>query len=249
MASPVLSRNSNFEPRYTGFDGSPREMTREITVESVLQKSLVSFGVLLAAAVVSWVFVNPIFLLVGVFGGLVLGLVNSFKREPSPALILAYAGLEGLALGSLSHIFEDSYSNIVLQAVLGTFAVVAATLVLFRFANVRATARLNKIFMIAMVGYLLYLLLNAVLVWTGAVQDPFGLSGSVTIFGIPLGIVLGLFAVVLGAYSLITDFTFIENAVRNKVADKYGWTAAFGIMVTVVWLYVEILRLLAIARR
>jgi uncharacterized YccA/Bax inhibitor family protein len=86
-------------------------------------------------------------------------------------------------------------------------------------------------------------------VLTGLNTDPYGLRGSVTIFGIPLGIILGALAIVLAAYSLISDFTFVENAVQQRADQKYAWTAAFGIMVTMVWLYLEILRVIGLSRR
>jgi uncharacterized YccA/Bax inhibitor family protein len=247
MATPVLSRNPNFSnrPEYANFGGVNR-VSEPITVENTLQKTAFSFAVLLAAAALGWFAtpaLGPAVMVIGVLGGLVFGLINSFKREPSPVLILLYAGFEGLALGGISNFFERAYPGAVFQAVLGTLVVTGLTLALFTFAGIRASAKATKVFLIAMVGYLVFSLINGILVWTGANDDPYGLRGSVHIFGIPLGIVLGLFAVVLAAYSLVTDFTFIEQAV------KYGWTASFGIMVTIVWLYLEILRMIGLARR
>ena len=98
-----------------------------------------------------------------------------------------------------------------------------------------------------MVGYLVFSLLNMVLMMTGAVTDPWGVRG-VEFMGMPLGVIIGLLAVFLAAYSLVMDFEFIQNGVRNKVPRRYGWSAAFGLMVTLIWLYVEILRILAILR-
>jgi uncharacterized YccA/Bax inhibitor family protein len=215
----------------------------------VLNRSAISFGVLVAAAVVGWQV--PALLLPGLIVGFILAMVNSFKREPSPALILAYAAAEGATLGALSGLFESipKYAGIVPEAVIATFAVVGVVLALFRFAGVRATAKANRIFFAALLGYLLYSFVNLILMWTGVNSDPWGLNGSVHLFGVPLGIILGVFAVLLGSYSLVQDFTFVENAVQNRVDKKYAWTASFGIMVTVVWLYVEILRLLAQSRR
>lgn len=99
-----------------------------------------------------------------------------------------------------------------------------------------------------MVGYLAFSLINVVLMLTGANSDPWGLR-SQPIFGIPLGLILGVFVVLMAAYSLVLDFDFIQRGVNNKAPRKYGWTGAFGIMATVIWLYLEILRMLAIARR
>ena len=126
---------------------------------------------------------------------------------------------------------------------------VGTTLALFASGKIRASKKATKIFLIVIVAYMAFSLINLVLMVTGTVDDPWGLRGSVSIFGIPLGVILGLLAVLLGAYSLVLDFDFIQRGVRNRAPKKYGWTGAFAIMVTVVWLYLEILRLIAIARR
>jgi uncharacterized YccA/Bax inhibitor family protein len=99
-----------------------------------------------------------------------------------------------------------------------------------------------------MIGYLLFSVVNLVLMWTGVNSNPFGLRGSVEIFGIPLGLVLGVLVVIMAAYSLVLDFDYIKRGVANRLPREYGWSGAFGIMVTVVWLYLEILRMFAIAR-
>lgn len=251
MASPVFTRNSNFNPElqhnngFNAFNPSGSVMT----LENTLNKTVLSFTLLLVAAGLGWFF--PIVTLPAAIVALVLGLVNAFKKEPSPGLILAYAGAEGLMVGGFSSIMERMHSGIVSQAVIGTLCVVAVVLFLYKTGIVRASARATKIFLVAITGYLLFSLVNFGLMVTGAIQDPWGLRTSVTIPGtdIPLGIALGVFAVILGAYSLIMDFDFIENGVASRLPEKYGWTAAFGLMVTVVWLYIEILRLIAIARR
>jgi uncharacterized YccA/Bax inhibitor family protein len=105
-----------------------------------------------------------------------------------------------------------------------------------------------RFFMIAIIGYAVFSLINLVMMWTGAVQEPFGLRTSVEIFGIPLGVFIGLLAIGLAAFSLIMDFTSIEAGVQSGAPQRFSWTAAFGLTVTLVWLYVEIIRLLAILR-
>jgi uncharacterized YccA/Bax inhibitor family protein len=101
--------------------------------------------------------------------------------------------------------------------------------------------------MIAMVGYLVFSLLNLVLMWTGINSNPWGLLGA-EIAGIPLGLIIGVLVVIMAAYSLVLDFDSIQQGVRNGAPRKYGWLGGFGIMVTVVWLYIEILRIIAIVR-
>lgn len=188
---------------------------------------------------------------VGLIAGLVLGLVNAFKREPNRGLILAYAAAQGLAIGGFSAIIEFGMGleGIVFQALLATACVFAATLALYAFRIVRVTPKLTRFFFIVMIGYALFSLVNFVLMITGISPDPWGLrSVDVPILGLPFGVVLGALAVLLGAYSLMLDFNNVEIGVQRGVPAKYGWQAAFGITATIIWLYVEILRILAILR-
>ncbi|MFF1634433.1 Bax inhibitor-1/YccA family protein [Leifsonia sp. NPDC058248] len=220
--------------------------TDRMTVEDTVVKTAISFGILVVGAVIGWVV--PGIWIPAAIVGFVLALVNIFKRKPSPPLILAYAGVQGLFVGGISAYFEATWGGIVLQAVIATIVVVGVTLALFASGKIRASAKATKVFLIAMVGYLVFSLVNVVLVWTGATTSPFGLSGDVKIFGIPLGIVVGILVVIMAAYSLVLDFDAIQQGVKNRAPRVYGWTGAFGIMVTVIWLYLELLRIFAIAR-
>lgn len=188
---------------------------------------------------------------VGLGVGLVLGLVNAFKREPNRGLILGYAAAQGLAIGGLSAIIEFGMGldGIVFQALLATACVFAATLALYAFRIVRVTPKFTRFFFIILIGYGLFSLVNFGLMITGVSTDPWGLrSVEVPILGLPFGVVLGALAVLLGAYSLMLDFNNVEIGVQRGVPAKYGWQAAFGITATIIWLYVEILRMLAILR-
>ena len=188
---------------------------------------------------------------VGLGVGLVLGLVNAFKREPNRALILGYAAAQGLAIGGFSAIIEYGmgFDGIVFQALLATACVFAATLALYAFRIVRVTPKFTRFFFIILIGYGLFSLVNFVLMITGASPDPWGLrSVEVPILNMPFGVVIGALAVLLGAYSLMLDFNNVEIGVQRGVPAKYGWQAAFGITATIIWLYVEILRMLAILR-
>ena len=176
--------------------------------------------------------------LVGVIGGLVASLVNIFKKQPSPILVLAYAAFEGLFLGGLSGTMEFIYPGIAMQAVVGTLAVAATVLVLFRVGILRTSPRLNKIFMVAMVAYLLFGLVNI-----GYLL----LSGQSLRDGV-LGLVIGGLAVVMASYSLVMDFEDVQRSVEAGTPRKYAWRLGFGIAVTMVWLYVEVLRILMILR-
>jgi uncharacterized YccA/Bax inhibitor family protein len=228
--------------------------TDRMTVEDTIWKTVSLFVVLLATAAISW-FVTlqnvqsgtfPILLVAGSIVGLVLGLVNSFKRNPSAPLILAYAAAQGLFVGGISALFENMWHGVVIQAVLATLVVFAVTLALFASGKIRASARATKVFLIAMIGYAVFSLVNVVLMFTGVLgNNAFGLN-SATIFGIPLGLIIGIIAVLLAAYSLVLDFDFIKQGVANRAPRKLGWYGAFGLMVTLIWLYVEFLRLFAI---
>jgi uncharacterized YccA/Bax inhibitor family protein len=222
--------------------------TDRMTVEDTIVKTAISFAILLVGAVIGWVV--PALWIPAAIVGLVLAFVNIFKnrKKPSPALTLAYAGVQGIFIGGISVFYETAWSGVVLQAVIGTIVVVGVTLALFASGKIRASAKATKIFFIAMIGYLLFSFINVILIWTGANSDPWGLSGSVKIFGIPLGLVIGVLVVIMCAYSLVLDFDAIQQGVKNRAPRVFGWAGAFGIMVTVIWLYLELLRIFAIAR-
>ena len=216
-----------------------------MTYENTISKTVLLFLFVLGGAAVGWFI--PALMIPGVIVGLVLGLVNAFKKEPSPGLIIAYAVAQGLFLGGISGMLEASFPGIVTQAIIGTFSVFGVTFLLFRSGRVRTSPKMTKIVLVAMGGYLVFSLVNFGMMMFGATSNPWGLRG-VEVFGIPLGFVLGILAVLLASYSLVMDFEFVQNGVRNQVPEKWGWSAAFGITVTMVWLYLEILRLLAILR-
>lgn len=234
--------------------------TGRMTVEDTVMKTLALFGILVVTAVVGWIWSmagvsvanpNPSFAptLVGGLVGFVLAMVATFKKKPSVPVFIAYAAFEGLFVGGISAYFEFIFPGIVLQATLATLSVVGVTLALFASGKIRASARATKILMIAMVGYLVFALLNVGLMLFNApiAGGAFGLY-SMKVAGIPLGLIIGVFVVIMAAYSLVLDFDQIQRGVRNGAARVYGWVGAFGIMVTVVWLYVEILRMIAILR-
>lgn len=215
------------------------DQTDRMTYEDTIVKSVISFGILLVGAVVGWML--PALALPAALVGFVLALVNIFKKKPSPALVLAYAAVEGVFVGGISQYFDAQWSGIVAQAIVGTLVVVGVTLALFANGKIRASKRATKIFMVAMIGYVLFSLVNFGLTAFG-VLDGFGLRSG------PIGIAIGLFVIVLASYSLVMDFDQIQTGVQRGAPRIYGWSAAFGLMVTVVWLYLEILRLFSIIR-
>lgn len=252
--------NAHLEGMYAAPPAGAIETDR-MSVEDTVWKTAGLFAILLATAAVGWVWTlgglrpspyadfNMAPWIIGALGGFVLAMVVIFtsRKKVRPALIFAYAAFEGLFIGGISAFFEGVWPGIVMQATLATLAVVGVTLALFASGKVRASKKMTKVFMIAMIGYLVFSLLNLVLMWTGIAPQAFGLRG-VEIMGIPLGVIIGILVVFMAAYSLVLDFDQIQQGVRNGAPRQYGWLGAFGIMVTVVWLYVEILRIIAILR-
>jgi uncharacterized YccA/Bax inhibitor family protein len=250
MANPALSNNpafkkgstisaSQLEELYERPAASPAD-TGRMTYEDTAVKTVVLFAVLLVTSGVGWF--NPGLAIVGALVGFVLAMVNTFKRQPSVPLIVLYAAAEGLFVGGISKIFDERWHGIVAQAGLATLITVGITLALFASGRIRASAKATKIFLIAMVSYLVFQLVNVVLQVTGVAGGTFGLQSGW------LGVLIGVAVVIMAAYSLVLDFDQIQQGVRRGIPAKYGWTGAFGIMVTVVWLYVEFLRLIAILR-
>ncbi len=226
---------------------SPADTDR-MTYEDTIVKTVVSFGILLVGAAIGWFI--PALAIPAAIAGFVLALVNIFKKKPSPALVLSYAAVQGVFVGGISQFFEAEYAGIVFQAILGTLVVVGVTLALFASGKVRASKRATKIFLVAMIGYAVFSLINfGLMIFTdiGAESGPFGIR-SIEFFGIPLGVIIGIFVILLAAYSLVLDFDNIKRGVERGAPRIFAWSAAFGIMLTVVWLYMEILRLLAILR-
>ena len=230
---------------------------RRMTYDDVIIRTAGMFAVILATGALSWSLVTSsdeatfslgaMAVFAGAIGAFVLGLVNSFKREPSPALILAYAAFEGLLLGGFSGIMEARYEGIVVQAVLATLATFGVMLAAYSFGGFRVQGRFRRVVVVATLGYMIFSLINFALVMTGAATGAWGLR-SLTIMGIPLGIPLGILAVILASFFLAIDFESIENGVRNGLPQRYAWAGAFGLVVTIVWLYVEFLRLLSYFR-
>lgn len=208
-----------------------------LTMNDVMVKTGINLGLVAVGAAVAWY--APVLMFLGMVGGLVLGLVNSFKKKVSPILVMTYALMEGLLLGGLSAVVDMRYPGVAVQAVLATLVVAGTTLALFANGKLRATPKLNKIFMIGAIGYLVYGLISIL----GA--GIFGSSlNSFSIGGIPLGLVVGLFAVALATYSLLLDFTTTSEAVEAGLPERESWRLAFGLTASLVWLYVEILRVL-----
>ncbi|WP_129662277.1 Bax inhibitor-1/YccA family protein [Rothia uropygialis] len=208
------------------------------TMDDVVVKTLSMLGLIAVGGAVGW-FLGGISALFGIIG-FVLAMVVIFKRKTSPALVMAYAVCEGLFLGGISRIFESQFGGIVLMAVVSTLVVFLGMLALYAKAGVRISGKTAKVLAIGMVAYLVFIVGNLIFgAFTGSSMRDF------TIFGIPVGIIIGLLAVIMACACLIQDFQQIDGALRAGVPQKESWRLAFGLIVTLVWLYVEILRLLS----
>ena len=221
------------EPTYS----EPIPAGERLTMNDVLVKTAINLGLVVVGAVVAWYV--PVLMFLGLLGGLVLGLVNSFKQKVSPVLVMAYALMEGMMLGGLSAIVNLRYPGTAIQAVLATIVVAGVTLALFANGKIRTTPKLNKIFMIGALSYLGYGLVSML------TAGLFGFSlNSMSIGGIPLGLPIALIAVAMATYSLLIDYTTTAEAVDAGLPQSESWRLAFGLTASLVWLYVEILRVL-----
>ena len=240
MPSPAF--NEKTFDRFSYLTGTAP--TARMTVRGTLDRATILFALAVAAAASSWVFVSsaPALAYPVAMGGALLGfgvaIATSLKPTAAPYLAPIYALLEGVFLGSLSRVLEASYPGIALQAMMGTGAVTGVMLVLYRFRVVRATPTFTKI----VVGL------------TAAVAVMYLVAFGMRLFGghmpflndaTPIGIGLSLFLIGLAAMNLILDFDIIERGERTGRPKAMEWYAAFGLLVTVVWLYVEFLRLIS----
>ena len=205
-------------------------------------------GLLLVLAVISgsltWykATVNPAlaapWMIIGLLGGFIVALVTVFKKDLAAVTAPIYAILEGLALGGISAIFESQYKGIVFMAVMLTFGTLAGMLFAYRTGIVRVTENFKLGVMAATGGIALYYLASIVMGF-------FGINAPLIHSATPLGIGFSVVVVIIAALNLVLDFDFIEKGAASGAPKYMEWYAAFGLMVTLVWLYLEILRLLS----
>ncbi len=180
-------------------------------------------------------------LLISAIVGFVTVLVVAGRRRVSPVGVMIYALVEGVFIGVFTLLLEARYPGIALQAVTGTFAAAAATLIAYRFFHIRVSNRFRKWVFITTLAFAALMLVNLVL-------SLVGLNTGIAGFG-PLGFVFALLGAGLAVFNLIMDFDYVDRAVANQAPATESWRAALGITVTMVWLYTEILRILSYLRR
>jgi uncharacterized YccA/Bax inhibitor family protein len=242
-----------------GYPGGPVQSagSQPMTIDDVVVRTGMTLGVVAAFAVVNYFLFNSapgvavLLTLVGMLGGLVLGLVISFKQITNPAAILSYAALEGLLVGGISAILAASLTAstgdagaggaLVTQAVLGTVVVFAVMLALYKFRIIKVTDGFVKAVTYAVLGAAALMLVNFV--------ASFFIAGGIGLREpSPLGLLVGLVFVVLAALTLAVEFRGIEEGLNAGIPNKFAWQFAFGLTVSLVWLYIEILRLLWIIK-
>ncbi|EIF00421.1 Bax inhibitor-1/YccA family protein [Saccharomonospora glauca] len=232
--------------------GAPRTSsdaaTRPMTVDDVVMKTGASLGVTLLAGVITAIWAQAQVaagsmgaitgaMIGGLLVGLVLSLIITFKQVANAPMTLAYAAAEGVFLGALTGVFELVYPGIALQAILGSAAVFVVMLVVYKTGAVKVTPKFRKWMIGALGGVAIVMLVNLVLALFGintGLRDGSGLA-----------IVFSLVVIGIAAFSFLLDFDMADEAIRQGVPAKFAWYVAFGLLVTLVWLYLEILRLLS----
>ncbi|MEV6851133.1 Bax inhibitor-1/YccA family protein [Actinoplanes sp. NPDC051411] len=214
-----------------------------MTIDDVVVKTVTLLGLTGIAAIAAWNLVPDGFTGAAWIGaavvGLALGLIISFSRKANPALVIAYAIVEGVLVGMVSKTYQEffGYRGIVLQAVVSTFGVFFLMAALYKFKVIRATPKFTRGLIAVIGGLFAVMLINFVLYL-------FGVNTGLRDSG-PVGIIFSLVCIVVAALSFILDFDQIEQGIRQGLPQRYSWICAFGILVGLIWLYLEILRLLS----
>ncbi|MDQ3275006.1 MAG: Bax inhibitor-1/YccA family protein [Actinomycetota bacterium] len=231
----------------TGTGGPSVDLAR-MTIDSVVQKTGLTLVLLVLSAAATWI-LSPDQMTSGLYSlwigaalvGIGLAFAVSFKKVVSPALVIAYALVEGIFIGAASKFFEMMWSGIVVNAVLGTLVAFGSTLAAYKFFNIQVTPKFRKFVTIAVMGFFAAVMLDFVLGFFGASFGFNALDG-------PFALVITLVGLLLGIFMLILDFDYVEKGVAVGLPEIESWRAAFGLTVTLVWIYIEMLRLMAILR-
>ena len=241
-----LMRTSNPALNARAFQGEGAGIGEAMTLQGTINKTGLLLVCVVGTAAWTWnIFMHAgnaqavmPYLLIGGIGGFIFALVTIFKKTWAPVTAPVYALLEGLVLGSISAMFEVRYHGIAIQAVSLTFGTMFALLLAYRSGLIPVTQNFNLGIIAATGGIALFYLAQIVLGFFGIHFTAVNGSG-------PIGIAFSVFVVIIAALNLVLDFDFIENAVTAGAPKYMEWYGAFGLMVTLIWLYLEILRLLA----
>ena len=245
-SNPVFARSAPLI-EFTKGAPSAREVAdvygapQRLTVDDIMVKTGMLLALLVTTGAATWALdLGFGVIIVAALVGFGLAMVNIFKREVSPPLVLAYAAVQGIAVGGISAVYQDAYNGIVVQAIVGTVAVFGAVAWGYKSGRLRATPRFTKVVMFGFVGLFAVVLLNLVVGLFGT-GDPLGIRGGNT----GLSILFSLAFITFGALTFVLDFDQAERMVAAGVPEKESWRIAFGLVVGLVWLYLEVLRLLS----
>jgi len=215
-----------------------------LTMDDIVTKTGLLLGILVVTGAGAWVLDvgMGVVLLAGIVG-LVLALVNIFKKQVSPGLVMAYAAVEGVFVGGISKVYDDAYSGIAVQAAVGTAVVFGSVLVAYKSGRLRATPRFTKIVVGAFLGMFGLLIVNILINLFDGSGDGLGLRS-----GGPAAILFSLAFIAIGSLTFVLDFDQAEKMVEAGVPERESWRVGFGLVVGLVWLYLEILRLISYFR-
>ena len=220
-----------------------------MTFDDVVVKSIMCFGLLLVGATAGWmtgiVAMGVALVLFFASCAVTLGLAIFIRlsKKIRPGAIVTYSLIEGFSLGVISYTFEAYFPGIVISAVLATLVVIGTTLAAFMLGFVRNSSTLTRVAGIGSIAFFFYYLVTFALSVTGLVDMT--AVNNAKIFGIPLGIIIGVLAVFIGVLCLVRDFDAVKVGVANNVPEKYSWLCTFAIMTDVIWIYLEILKILS----
>ena len=224
-----------------------------MTFDDVVVKSIMCFGLLLVGATAGWmtgiVAMGIALVLFFASWSVTLGLAIfiQFSKKIRPGAIVTYSLIEGFSLGVISYTFEAYFPGIVISAVLATLVVIGTTLAAFTMGFVRNSSTLTRVAGIGSVAFFFYYLVTFALSVTGMVD--MRAVNSTTVFGIPLGVIIAVLAVFIGVLCLVRDFDAVKVGAASNVPVKYAWLCTFAIMTDVIWIYLEILRILSYLMR
>ena len=224
-----------------------------MTFDDVVVKSIMCFGLLLVGATAGWMtgIVAMGLALVLFFASCAvtagLALFIQFSKKIRPGAIVTYSLIEGFSLGVISYTFEAFFPGIVISAVLATLVVIGTTLAAFMLGFVRNSSTLTRVAGIGSVAFFFYYLVTFALSVTGMVD--MRAVNSTTVFGIPLGVIIAVLAVFIGVLCLVRDFDAVKVGAASNVPEKYSWLCTFAIMTDVIWIYLEILKILSYLMR
>jgi uncharacterized YccA/Bax inhibitor family protein len=261
-SNPVLTRltpetQSGYAPAPSGYSSAPSYQspvayaaTDRMTIDDVVVRTVALLAATGVAGAFAWVLVpdnllGPVWILSALIG-LVLGLVISFKRITSPPLLFTYALVEGVFVGAISKAYNYFASGIVIQAVAATFGIFLIMAALYKFRVIRSTPRFARILTGAVIGVLAVALVSLVLSFFNITSPLYARTADGK--GTWLAIGFSLVVIVIASLTFILDFDLIEQSVAQGAPKEVAWTCAFGLLVGLIWVYLEVLRLLSYLR-